>query len=510
MEPYFSSDRFVDFATVFEDRSQVCDFSPCIEEISIFFSTVGSLIGRDIEPEEISAFERMLRKQYRAHGPFRVNREVDDYIYETPWTTDAGTALFAHVILRRLGSIKVENADKKMVKIETCTASGEPIGALRSLPWTISNIREIRYAFRNLYRGWFPHDLIGARLFSAWQEAGGSADLPMTVFITELPDGGDFSLRFVADGESEDAGRPRVRASVLVDDAEVALRNLLPRMLRKIDLTALGEDSMESFFDMKGVAPNETYRQWLNKRVQRYDYLESFADRFAASGIVRTILADGEQVEIFHSGDFTADGRAIYGLCREKCDGLWRSVLWVLGEHLVSVGVRYLPTAPDWKLMWFDFDPTVPRGSLSRHVLQKASRWADPETLTGKKEAGCDIFVDEEARERMYAKACAELETSLAFCSENPECVTYGYYHPTVDHARGDVSPIAIYLPAFFSEKAKATGVADAVFAVRVVTNGGRVHYEFPTVLPVSYARQTAAVIGRVDNGQSDGMSIAA
>ena len=209
------------------------------------------------------------------------------------------------------------------------------------------------------------------------------------------------------------------------------------------------------------------------------------------------MLQGGEIAEVFHTGDFTVDGDAIYGLCRDYQDGRWSCVVWVRAEHLKGVGVDLLPAAPNWSLKRHVFDATGEIGALSRHVLHNAYRWASQGCLTGKKDAyGHDVFVDAAAREAMYDNACAELGNSLRYVADHPDRIIYGYYHPAVDRAIGDISPIAIYLPAFFSDEAKRTAVEDAVFAVRVVNDRGHIRYEVPTILPPSFARRTMRVLG--------------
>ncbi len=492
---------FIDFGAAFGSAGCVCDYTPCIDAISRFVPTVASLLGREIRPDEFKLCERMLRNEYLSHRPFCNDREVDDHIYKSPWEMDDGTQICIHVVLLKRNSIKVLTADKKMSVFVVCDEAGQQIGTMRTLPWNIVNISEISYALRNIMQGHFPHELLGSRLAAAWRDAGGNDDLPATIYLTEMPDCSALSIRFaeVSHGVSDEIDDVRkARASILIDDIEVAIRDLQPPMLQRISLGALDEDSMVSFYDMKGCVASESYRDWLFVRLQRYDYLVSFQNQYAGcAGVVPAMLQGGEMVEVFHTGDISVDGKAIYGLCRDYQDGRWSDVVWTYAEHLKGIGIEHLPVAPNWGLKWHVFEANGEIGALSRHVLHNAYRWASQGCLTGKKDVhGHDIFVDEVARKAMYDKACTELGTSLRYAVEHPDRIIYGYYHPAVDRAVGDISPIAIYLPAFFSEESKRTAVADAVFAVRAVNDGGHIRYEVPTILPPSFARRTMDVLG--------------
>ena len=494
---------FIDFGVVFGSAGCVCDYTPCIGAISRFVPTVASLLGREIRPEEFKLCERMLKNEYLSHRPFSNDREVDDHIYKTPWAMNDGTQICIRVVLLKRSSIKVPTADKKMSAFVVCDETGQQIETMRALPWDVINVAEIAYAIRCVMQGRYPHELLGSRLAAAWRDAGGSDALPTTIYLTELPDGSELSIRFaeVSHGvEDETHEVCKASASILIDDIEVPVRDLQPPMLQRISLGALDEDSMASFYDMKGCVASESYRDWLFVRLQRYDYLVSFQNGYAGcAGVVPAMLQGGEMVEIFHTGDFSAEGDAIYGLCRDCQDGRWASVVWVRAEHLKGVGVDLLPAAPNWSLKRHVFEANGKIGVLSRHVLHNAHRWASQGCLTGKKDVhGHDIFVDEAAREAMYDNACIELVNSLSYVAEHPDRIIYGYYHPAVDRAIGDISPIAIYLPAFFSESAKRTAVEDAVFAVRVVNDGGHIRYEVPTILPPSFAKRTMGVLGSV------------
>ena len=492
---------FIDFGTAFGSAGSVCDYTPCIDAIGSFVPTVASLLGREIRPDEFRLCERMLRKEFLSHRPFCNDWEVDDHIYKTPWVMNDGTQISIRVVLLKRSSIKVPTADKKMSVFVVCNETGQQIETMRALPWNIVNVAEIAYALRNIMQRHFPHELLGSRLAAAWRDAGGGDILPATIYLTELEDGSALALRFTEISHGAEDEKDEVRkasASILIDDIEVPIRDLQPPMLKRISLGALDEDSMASFYDMKGCVASESYRDWLFVRLQRYDYLVSFQNQYVGcAGVVPAMLQGGEMVEIFHTGEFSVEGEAIYGLCRDCQDGRWANVLWVYPEHLKGIGIDLQPAAPNWSLKWHVFDANVKIGALSRHVLHNASRWAPQECLTGKKDAhGHDIFVDEVAREVMYEKACAELANSLRYSIEHPDRIAYGYYHSAVDRALGDISPIAIYLPAFFSEEAKKKAAPDAIFPLRVLNDGGHIRYEVPTILSPSFAKRTRGVLG--------------
>lgn len=415
---------------------------------------------------------------------------------------DDGTPICVRVVLRKLNSIKVLAANKKLVEFTVCDPSGQPIATLRALPWRVDNMREIALAVRNLFQARFPHDLLGRCIAAGWLSAGGRDELPLTVYVGELPDGSELGIRFdeVSTGSVKDCDQRTATASIIINDRAIPLKELLPPMLRKICPGALDEESFAGFVDMQDSVVTDTHQSWLFKRLQRYDFLSSFQSRYEGkAGIIPAMLQGGEQVEVFHTGDYSSDGSAIYGLCRSRSEGRWTNIVWAFGDQLRAVGINRLPQEPDWNIEWHAFDPCVTVGTLSRHVLDHAHRWcmANPAALTGKKDVlGHDVFVDDASRETMYAIACEELNRSLRCAAENPATVVYGYYHAAVDRTHGDYSPIALYLPAHFSDQAKSSGEPDAFFALRVVKEADRIRYEVPTILAPFHVRRTMSVLG--------------
>ena len=496
----------IDFGVVFADGDAVCDYSPSIEEIGAFMSTVVSLLGHSLSPDELKRCEGELRSQYIKHRPFGADPDKDVHTYHTPWTLPDGTPICIRVVLRKLNSIKVPSANKKMVEFTVCDPSGHLIGTLRNLPWRVENMREVAHAIRSLLQRRFPRDLLGKRIADEWLSAGGRDDLPQTVNLGVLPDGSELGIRFdeVATEIGKDDDRRVASASILLDGCPQKLQELQPPMFRKICPKALDEESFYSFIDMQdsvvGEDSDKEYASWLFKLQQRYDYLYNFQQGDSA-GIVTATLQGGEQVEIFSTGEYSLGDKAIYGLCRSRCEGRWTNVVWAFAEQLRGIGIVRLPEKPDFRAEWYTFDPNVKVGNLSRHVLDHAHRWCSNSiALTGKKDAlGHDIFVDDGSREEMYTVACEELGRSLRYAAENPAAVGYGYYHAAVDRAKGNYSPIALFLPACFSDQAKSSGKPDAFFALRVLKGGesGRcIRYDVPTILPPSYVKRTMSVLG--------------
>ena len=493
-----SNPCMVDFGSVFADGSAVCDYTNCIDEIGNFMSVVGGLMGRYLEAKELRECESCLRRQYLQRHPFTMGGvDRDTHIYETPWQLGNGTRICIRVTLLLRNSIKVQNANKKMAKFELCEPSGEPIGTMRSLPWYIDNHKEIAHAVRAVMRYRFPNELLASTLARSWIKAGAKEDLPCTIYLGETSEGEDLSIRFRSvDAKSQDESI-HTKASLVVNGKEVSLQSLQPPLFKRITPECFNGDSFDEFSDMLG-RDEFPYNDWLSVMKGRYDYLWSFQNRHhGQEGIVPAFLQGGIPAEVFHSGLLTADGEAVYGLCRDRGgDGRWTNINWLYADHLRSVGVVRLPTVPNWSLELSPFDSKMPMLKLSRHVLDHASRWAPKESLTDEKdELGHDVFVSDEAEEEAYGYACKELSTSVTYAATHPEEVAYGYYNPVVDRAKGRCSPIAIFLPGFFVEE-DGKKTPRAVFAFRLRNDVLHPCYEIPTILPVSYVRRSIGVLG--------------
>ena len=490
---------YIDFGMVFADGGGVCDFSACLTEIANFLPAVAGLAGRQIEEHESRLCEVSLRRQYLERHPFAHGADKDTAVYCTPWRQQNGIPICIRVTLLKRDSLKILDANKKMTLFEVCEPSGNPVGTLRSLPWLIDNLRDIAFAVRACMRHRFVYDLLGPRLVSQWKKAGASEELPCTLFIGETADGDDLYLRFSPseNGDSAD-GRVHVVAKLVVDDTEIPLQALLPPMFRFVNPNCFNREAFEDFTDIVGAAVFTIQREWRTIIRQRYDFLALFqSGRGKSPGIIPVEL-DGFSGEVFHTGTWTEQGEAVYGLCRDRgSDGRWTNIVWLLGEHLEGLGVTDLPAAPDWDAEKSPFNIQRPMAPLSPHILDHASRWADPDTLTGERDdVGHDIFITAAARDEMFGRACEELKTSLLHAAFHPEDVGFGYYHSAVDRVRGECSPITTFLPGFFEKTPTGKTKPRAVFVLRVRTASKFPFYEVPTILSLPMARLSALVLG--------------
>ena len=491
----------IDFGAAFGDGDAVCDYTNCICDITNFLAIVVALIERQITENELRSCESSLHRQYLQRHPFAHGADEDTAIYETPWRQQNGTPICLRVTLLKRNSIKVPMANKKMSRFEICEPSGEPLGTMRSLPWHIDNYADVAYAVRAVIRNRFSHELLGSRLANSWIKAGEGDTLPCTIYVGETADGDEFSLRFSpADSEANADERIHAVATLLVDGVEIPLQELLPPMFRAVNPSCLDVESYMDFNDIVGRVDCPVRQDWVSMIRHRYDFLAVFQrKRSKHSGILPVVLQGGIPAEVFHTGTWTDEGKAVYGLCRNRGeDGRWTQIYWVLAEHLDGVGVTKLPEPPDWKLEWHRFDSQLPMADLSPHILDHASRWADPTSLTGEKDAdGNDIFVSALARDEMFAHATAELDISLSYVSVHPEAIAYGYYYPVVDRTLGECSPISILLPGFFMDLPDGTKRPQAVFVLRIRNASKSPFFEVPTVLPIPWARRSALILGQ-------------
>lgn len=487
----------LDFGQAFGDYYQPCDYTPVKDSVEKFIPTVAGLIGRAVRDDELVQCERMLRKQYTERHPLS-HRDRDEWVYSTPWAMSQGAQICIRVGLIKRTSIIIEGAAKKVICFELCTSTGEPLGTMRSLPWHIDNYKDIAHAVRAVMRCRFQHELLGSTLACSWMKTGASESLPCTIYLGDTPEGDKLSIRFSQSTVMDEDGLKHTRASLVVEGEEISLQSLLPPIFKAINPDGLDFCAFDEFNDMVGHVEYPLYADWISVMKSRYDYLASFQNRHRGQeGILPVVLQGGVPAEIFHSGVLTNWGEAVYGLCRDRgTDGRWTNVNWVYANHLRGVGVTHLPTEPNWNLEWRPFDVQIPIGALSRHVLEHASRWAPPMTTTGKKDnLGYDVFVNNQVREEMFDYACEELESSLSLVRKCPEEIAYGYYHPAVDHVKGECSPVSIFIPGFFKEVGDKN-LPQAVFALRLVNQSTCPCYEIPTILPVSYVKRAVLVLG--------------
>jgi len=487
----------LDFGQVFGDYHLPCDYTPVKDSVKKFIAIVAGLMGRDVEEEELMKCERMLRKQYTEWHPSS-QHDKDERVYSTPWVTSQGIPICIRIGLIKRTSIVIEGALKKIILFEICTPSGEPLGTMRTLPWLIVNHKEIANAVRAVMHCRFQSELIGSTLAYSWMKSGAREELPCTIHLGETPMGNELSIRFNPVNMQSLDGIVHAKASLVVNGEEFTLQALQPPLFRRISPECFDGSALDAFNDMLGHKEFPLYNDWLSTMKSRYDYLWSFQRRYPGQeGIIPVTLQGGIPAEVFHSGAWTDDGEAVYGLCRDRApDGRWKTIYWVYADHLRGVGASRLPAAPNWNLEREPFDAQVPTEKLSRHVLHHASRWAPKEFLTGvKDELGFDVFVSVEQREKAFVCACEELALSIAYAIANPEEVGYGYYNSSVDLAKGDYSPITIFLPGFFAEE-DGKKTPRAVFVLRLADRLSHPRYEIPTILPVSYVRRSIVVLG--------------
>ena len=489
----------IDFGAVFRDGDAVADFTSCAEDVTGFIGTVAALLGREIAAEELLRCERKLRLQYLARHPFSGGTDADTSVYVTPFRLQSGAVICIKVTLLRRSSIKIQNANKKMISFELCNEAGEPITTLRKLPWFVENLRELSYALRGVLRERFPRELLGCQLTAAWIREGAQEALPCTVKLTETLDGHEISVMFRKTPLADDGTCPHVEASLLIDDEEPRMLDLLPPMLKVVDVDCLDAESFDGFVDMCGGHTAFTSaHEWASALIQRFDFLVTYQARYpGGEGILPAVLPGNVPSLLFNTGEMTTSGEAVYGLCIERQrDGRWAQVHWMLEEHLSAAGITRFPMAPDFTLEWREFDGRIPVGRPARHVLDHASRWMDPSALTGERDVfGHDIFASDSMRERAYELACSALDASIQAAIADPDSVAYGYYSTAADRVEGVVSPVSLYLPAMVTDTARNSGRPDAAFVVRLV-DSETPHYEVPTMLTLDHVIRSVRVMG--------------
>lgn len=497
----YGTDSLVDFGQCFRDGSSVCDYTPVHEAIADFLPTVVRSIGRKVTDSEMRSFEHLLRQQYFDNKKdLLMNGDAMSHVYVTPWQMQNGVPICVRITLAKRCSIVVDGATKKMTGFEVCTPDGRPIETLRSLPWFIDNLLEVNYALRFIWERRFPSELLSGRLMAQWRAVGCPVELPCTLWLCTTPDGRKIAIRFVqSEGLSADDGDVHVLAELLVDGAECDMKTVQPALYKIVDADAL-DSAMEDWAEMQGVSDADT--SWLRRvLVQRFDYLKRQERHLGVKCCLTVRVPTGngvESVAVFHTGARTKNGDALYALCREKnSSGRWTALNFVTADGLYNIGIDNLPASPDWRLEYRPLAAVSSWSPLSRHVLEHASRWTARGVVKGvHDECGRDVFTDSVVCEDAYRMACEQLEASLEYATLHPEAVAVGYYNPDVDHADSRTSPISFYVPGWFSDEARRSGMPDAAFVVRLVETEYGVRADCPTILPIDFVRFSASIVG--------------
>ena len=478
----------IDFGRVFRVGDAICDYTKCQASIQNLLATVSSLIGRRVTEDECRECERLLRGQYLARLPSLHSVDSDSYVYRTPWplVEQGGLICIRITVVFHRGSIKVAGATSKMTEFALCDLIGKQIGAARDLPWHLANYQAVAYAIRNIWCGRFPHGLLSQQLFAAWHDAGGNSELPQRLPLCDTPDGQELEVAF-AHGEqpnSWDGGKPIAVAKLILDGEAVQLEKLQPKLLVDLDPGAFNEEAFLAFMDLAADA------QGIITLADLRSHLCRVFDLYATHQPQDIVDLDNGW-RVFNTCIAARAGGDVFAVLADPIDVRFTSIVWVAEESLSGYGCR-VPARPDLQVVTFS-SPSGSVGSIcSPHVLAHASRWAAAGRVIGIDDWGRDVFAKGSDASELYAKASAELNRTLAYVSTHPGEVAYGYYDSRADRKGLNAYPVCAYLPAFFSEMAKASLQPDAAFVARLV--GG--HWEIPTVLRPEWVKASCRALG--------------
>jgi len=449
------------------------DYWPVRSKVVQFIPVVSQLAACRLGTSEIDQFARAIRATFHANRPQLTAFGTVSFLVPTVWREIAtGRKICVRIQLERLGSIRVPGATTKVTAFELRDPSGELLGTVRSLPFVIENLSNLSYQLRAVLGARFSPETFGARLYSAYVEAGAPIDLPVRLPLCDMPDGRLVELRL----EPADASDARnAKAGLIVDDLAVEVGDMLPEILKRISSDALDIASFECLAEMLGTDENAS--DDLRYRVfQRFEYA---ARRKPI--LVRELALAGENVLLFSTGEKSADGHRIFCLAREMGeDGKYTSVCWVRSADLVAFGLSedLLPGDVDFG---GDFalalDGNLPLSTPEiLHILKRASRWADADVF-GREGKMIDQFDDWYKR---GLRSALDRKTPFAFgvyCAKDRGTVG------------ASVHPIQAMAPLV-----DAVGRVRAAFVVRRVVRNGEARLEVPTVLTLAQARRSASV----------------